>query len=113
MATPTAPTSDKTVYIVVSSGSVSDILNLPPGWESHLLDLDTCDDAAGANAELYRQLLTKYPSEVHGDPLFDDLCDICRRSHVQVARTTTDGRTVCVECDEELTDEELEENNDE
>lgn len=30
-----------------------------------------------------------------------DLCDSCRRSGVQIARTDFVGNTVCVECDEE------------
>jgi hypothetical protein len=34
----------------------------------------------------------------------DDLCDVCMRSGVTVARTTADGRDVCTECDEDTQD---------
>lgn len=31
----------------------------------------------------------------------DDLCDQCMRSGVQVARTNSQGQTVCVDCDDD------------
>lgn len=39
-------------------------------------------------------------SEEREDDGGDDLCDTCMRSGVHVARTDEDGKTVCVDCDE-------------
>lgn len=31
----------------------------------------------------------------------DDVCDMCLRSDVEIARTTYCGETICVDCDED------------
>ena len=65
------PTEEKVVYIVLDNGIVEDVLNLPPGWESHVLDLSTCDKQADEDAVLYEELRTKYTSESFGNPTAD------------------------------------------
>ena len=65
--------SKKTIRIVVEGGCVQEVKNLPKG------------------------LL--YIVEDHDEPE-GDLCDICRRSGVEIELTTSAGLTVCTECAE-------------
>lgn len=54
--------------------------------------------------------LASWQEQVEGDDDDgeDGMCDICMSSGVEIARTTSDGRSVCVDCDDDCEDEDEE-----